>query len=291
MLKVWTDEQCSGTSNGITGRTDWEKGRRWWKTRGEWGGGRVAAIWHWNDSWQQQKKGTFFKLWHRNWLTEVAVKSTLTESERQQSADWICPSPPARTEIKTLLKEEDFQEVTWPLFQVLQLTEGNSTVQHAGKWSWGTVRGKEKLLLPLTLLLSVLFSVFLGAVGLAGGFLSQPQSRISSTLELESTLLSWFKPPASLRPPRCSKPALGSQFWRLPLSIIYHISVHWGEDGAQCWTTKSSRNWATNRSTDFHSLKKRWQCAVDCFVEKRVEFVSCEVLKSIQKRKKRKKNS
>lgn len=25
MLKVWTDEQCSGTSNGITGRTDWRK--------------------------------------------------------------------------------------------------------------------------------------------------------------------------------------------------------------------------------------------------------------------------
>lgn len=33
---------------------------------------------------------------------EVAVRSSLTESERQRSADWICSSPPTRTEIKTL---------------------------------------------------------------------------------------------------------------------------------------------------------------------------------------------
>lgn len=105
-------------------------------------------------------------------------------------------------------KKKRFSEVTWPLFQVLQLTEGNSTVQHAGEWSWWTGRGKEKLP-PFTPPLSVLFCVFLGAVGLAGGFLSQPQSRISSTLELESTLLSWFKPPASLRPP----PAVPNQPW------------------------------------------------------------------------------
>lgn len=153
---------------------------------------------------------------------------------------------------------------------MLQLTEGNSTVQHAGEWSWWTVRGKEKLP-PLTPPLSVLFCVFLGAVGLAGGFLSQPQSRISSTLELESTLLSWFKPPASLRPPPpLFQTSLGQSV--LALTVVHYLPHQCalrGRCGAQRWTTKSSRNRATNRSTDFHSLKKRWQCAVDCFVEKR----------------------
>lgn len=175
---------------------------------------------------------------------------------------------------------------------MLQLTEGNSTVQHAGEWSWWTVRGKEKLP-PLTPPLSVLFCVFLGAVGLAGGFLSQPQSRISSTLELESTLLSWFKPPASLRPPPpLFQTSLGQSV--LALTVVHYLPHQCalrGRCGAQRWTTKSSRNRATNRSTDFHSLKKRWQCAVDCFVEEGVEFVSCEVLKSIQKEKKNTHNS
>lgn len=93
-------------------------------------------------------------------------------------------------------------------------------------------------------------------------------------------------------PPPLFQTSLGQSV--LALTVVHYLPHQCalrGRCGAQRWTTKSSRNRATNRSTDFHSLKKRWQCAVDCFVEGGVEFVSCEVLKSIQKEKKNTHNS